>query len=486
MAPIRKWRWPVALLLLLVFGGSYFLEGTSANLFRRSILSIQLTPSLSHGGLKWVLVFLFLVIALAIGRAYCSILCPAGLVQELFLRFGRRLRLLKLRRAPPGYPGLFLLILALLGMAGSMAAANWLDPAGLFGRLAAPAGGWWRREGTFLPGILPLLSILVFTAGAVALVIVPLFRGRWFCGRLCPVGMLLGIFSATKGRRLVIDGERCISCGECEKVCQTCCIDAGAKTIDPSRCVICLDCVGACKLSAVLFAEHRPEGRRNFFRSAFGFMAGGLYVFSRRFGEGLGSENGDGTPDIPPPGAVSLANYKQNCVSCQACVAACPSGIIQPGNPEMRPILNYDIGFCQYECVACTYSCPAGVLRPLPLEEKLRTRIAGITMHRERCVVLTQGEACGACAEVCPTHAVIMVKQKDAGLPTLPDYAAEYCLGCGACHFVCPVEPRVFSVSTLAKPEKTQGLRPLDHSPANAPAAGFGGKLENGLTDFPF
>jgi ferredoxin len=55
-----------------------------------------------------------------------------------------------------------------------------------------------------------------------------------------------------------------------------------------------------------------------------------------------------------------------------------------------------------------------------------------VELHRERCV-----EGCLACADICPTRALHI---DDDGELALADY---YCIKCGACMQVCPVEAEV-------------------------------------------
>jgi 4Fe-4S ferredoxin len=57
-----------------------------------------------------------------------------------------------------------------------------------------------------------------------------------------------------------------------------------------------------------------------------------------------------------------------------------------------------------------------------------------VELHRERCV-----EGCLACADICPTRALHI---DDDGELALADY---YCIKCGACMQVCPVEAQVES-----------------------------------------
>lgn len=482
----RKWRRLAALLVLLFFCALFILSEPGIVPIRKTALITQITPNISHGGGRLLLVILFLALSLFFGRIYCSILCPAGLLQELFLRLGRSLRLLKLRFTPPKRPHVYWIVLSLLGLAailGNSTALNWLDPVGMFGRLAAPIGNLLRREDASVYLREPLLlGILLWV---LPLAVLAFFRGRWFCDRFCPVGALLGLASAYGGRRIVIDGEKCVSCGKCEKVCQTRCADAQNKSADPSRCVLCLDCLDACSLSAVSYGPYRPKERRGALKTAFAVLVGGIFVFSRRIGEAVDFQRATPQGEVLPPGTSSASGHYCGCVACQSCVPACPVGIIQPQNPEMRPVLDYNIGYCQYDCVACTLSCPAGVIRPLSLEEKQRTRIADTVLELNRCVVVTQGTACGACAEVCPTHAVIM-KEQGEGKPTLPDFNPMYCIGCGGCYHVCPAEPRAFVITGLPKAEITSGVRPVaQENPSPRPPTPEGDGKDT-LQEFPF
>lgn len=67
-----------------------------------------------------------------------------------------------------------------------------------------------------------------------------------------------------------------------------------------------------------------------------------------------------------------------------------------------------------------------------------------VTLRREKCV-----EGCYACADICPTRALHI---DDEGELKLADY---YCIKCGACVQVCPVEPVMEEVPV---PLQSQGV----------------------------
>ena len=103
-----------------------------------------------------------------LGRAYCSVLCPLGILQDLLgaLFFWRKNapqpRRLLLRK------GLGVAVWGIALVGGWTLGLRFLDPFTLYGAIAA--GAW-----------LPLLAIALLT----------LWRRRLFCNTLCPVGALL-------------------------------------------------------------------------------------------------------------------------------------------------------------------------------------------------------------------------------------------------------------------------------------------------------
>ena len=103
--------------------------------------------------------------------------------------------------------------------------------------------------------------------------------------------------------------------------------------------------------------------------------------------------------------------------------------------------MDFNRGSCEFECSLCTDLCPSGAIRHLDLEAKKRVRIGTTKFVREFCVVETDLTSCGACGEICPTGAIEMVHIGEGpdGALEIPVVTNDYCIGCGACQFVCPV-----------------------------------------------
>lgn len=458
---LKKGRLIAAFIMLCVFVGIYMVSHHGWIPVRKAFLASQLTTDITRIGFKLLFVLGIVVLTAFLGRWYCAILCPAGLVQEIFTRIGKRLGLVRLGFTDSPRPANMLAVYAILGITGFTWLLNIIDPIGLFGRAMEPLGEFWRYYvgGGDTLNVYGAALMVALLFGIAFLVVIPLFSGRIFCDRVCPVGALLKVAGMGGGRRMHLDASHCSSCGKCERICPARCIDSKAKTIDAKRCLLCMDCIDSCPAGGITYAPWQSRERRSFLDATAAFACGGMYVASREIHSRFLFRPSEQAP-ILPPGIVDTRQYSR-CVTCQACLLSCPVRIIRAGI-DSRPVLDYDLGYCQYNCQMCSRSCPAGVFRPMPLEEKHITRIAKTYFYMARCVVVTQGTSCGACAEVCPTHAVTMREQED-GTPTLPDFDSDYCIGCGACYHVCPSEPRAFSLEGLGKHERALGIRPTSH-----------------------
>lgn len=483
MTKFRKLRFPIVLALSALYLALYACGGMEWIAVRKAALIPHVSTSAARIFPKLALAALILAATALFGRWYCSLLCPAGLLQEVFSRIGQRLGVSRLRHRPStmaGTAGPVLMLMFVTGFAlvDNFVPADNMDPIALFGRLGLAAGdlrAWSPQDA---------LYYCVLGIAVVLLAVVPLVRGRWFCATLCPVSGLFHLAAKLPGKRLTIETDGCVSCGRCERVCPTGCLDAAHGTLAAERCVLCLRCQDVCSRNAIRYGPGGPppDKRRLFLDAAALAGAGTAYAAARHIGPRLDFLHPPRPAQVTPPGTGGDRQHRRNCVTCQACVAACPVGIIRPQNAERRPTLDFSRGYCQYNCTSCLSSCPAGAFKAISLEEKHRLRLAETRLILPNCVVITSGRECGACAEVCPTHAVTM-RATGAGKPTEPDFDAEYCIGCGACYHVCPAHPRAFAVTGLAVHEQARGIRRIDtrNEPRTPPAPDA-----DGMTDFPF
>ena len=250
--------------LLPVVARAFFLEDV---LDFSWIAALQFGPALL--GLNLAVVFGLLALTALVGRVYCSVLCPLGVLQDIAFRLRRLFVRPNFRFAPRGDVRVGVLVatgLAVVGGVSFLAAA--FDPYSAFGRvltdLVRPlvqlglnrAAEWSEANETYwLTGdavLVPTLAALV-SASLTLIVVVSLavWRGRWICNHLCPVGLCLGLAAKRPLARLRIDPAKCVGCGLCEKGCKAGAIEARTKTLDNARCVRCFNCLSTCRKGAI-------------------------------------------------------------------------------------------------------------------------------------------------------------------------------------------------------------------------------------------
>lgn len=444
------------------------------------VLSLQFTAVLSQtliGAISGLLI-LFLLVAFTIffGRIYCSTICPLGLLQDLFLRLELKSRKSKSKlRKFPGYNHsrshnvirysfLVLYVLAIIGLAGGL--LSFLDPYGNFGRIASLITGQlvppaYNSIDDLLNLGLAHMKPISYTYGVTLFTVAFFFLllvstklwGRVFCNTVCPVGTILGIISRLSIYKLRTDRQTCVSCGKCAKRCKSSAFDTETFIVQEDRCVRCFNCLDTCPTNSLSFSimetsKDSDNTRRKVLTTlALGALAKPLMAAENTAKKaGLSVIPHTDTKPAMPPGALTLEKLEQSCVGCNLCVSTCPSNVLSTGgrvysgaSTFLLPTMNYDNSYCQYECNDCTQVCPTGALTPLALNRKKLAQLGEAVFIKDNCVVITKGKDCGACAEHCPTKAVIMQPYQD-GL-RIPTVDNKICIGCGACQHACPTIP---------------------------------------------
>ncbi|MGM9997894.1 MAG: 4Fe-4S binding protein [Candidatus Bruticola sp.] len=254
----------LAVIVLIVF--CVMFAGLGDSVVQLAFLAkIQLIPAILSFSVATIV--LWIVAAVIGGRLYCSLICPLGLLQEVFALIGAKFRRQPKFMYSPASPRLrygVLIVFALILAAGFGAVATWLDPYALFGRIAANLSmliknayiwmsvkmeyitpraakhysiDWWNFSLTFLMG--------AFIMGAAA------WKGRWYCNNICPVGTALGLISKNSLCKIKINPNKCVKCGLCARGCQAECIDIKSGEVDNSRCVKCFTCLNLCHKGAI-------------------------------------------------------------------------------------------------------------------------------------------------------------------------------------------------------------------------------------------
>jgi polyferredoxin len=428
-----------------------------------------------------IAIVLLVALTLVFGRIYCSIICPLGILQDLFGWLGRKQKKNRYSYSKEvkwlRYPVLVLFVIAFFAGIGTLVqllepystfgiiATNLLQPVYQAGNNVLASIAEYYDSYAFYHSDVWLRSLPSLIISAVMLIVLGVLawrNGRTYCNTFCPVGTILSFLSRFSLLKIRFDAEKCKSCSLCSKNCKSACIDYKTHTVDASRCIVCGDCINACKHDALSYQAHKAhephkphdaEGlsRRSFLLSSTLLATAALAQQKDKMMDGGLAEIEDKaapkrqTP-LVPPGALSLRNMEKRCTGCQLCISECPNEVLRPSSDWlhlMQPVMSYERGFCRPECHRCSEVCPTGAIKPIDLEVKASTQIGHAVWIKKNCIPLTDGVECGNCARHCPTGAIEMVPSNpdDEESPYIPAVNEAACIGCGACEYLCPARP---------------------------------------------
>ena len=421
------------------------------------------------------------VLTLIFGRIYCSVICPLGIMQDIFGWFGKKAKknrytyskALSWLRYGVLAVGIIAFVLGLSTIVQLLApysafgriATNLLQPVYVAGNnvLASIAEHYdsyafyhtdlWLRSG---------ISLGIATVTLVVLAVLAWRNGRTYCNTFCPVGTILSFLARYSWLKIQFDKEKCRNCSLCTKNCKASCIDYKTHTVDASRCVVCGNCIDSCKFGALKYSsrltqtntnssKEDKDGRRALMISSGLLATAALAQQKDKIMDGGLAEIEDKvaperqTP-LTPPGSLSAKNMALRCTGCQLCISECPNGVLRPSSDLlhlMQPVMSYERGYCRPECNRCSEVCPAGAIKPITPEVKASTQIGHAVWIKKNCIPLTDNVECGNCARHCPTGAIEMVPSNpdDDESPYVPAVNEARCIGCGACEYLCPARP---------------------------------------------
>jgi len=226
-------------------------------------------------------VVLWVVVTLLVGRIYCSVICPLGVLQDGFIHLADSL----VRRTSKNKTGryhfwvptwskvlraLFFVLFLVALLMGSGAIVQWLAPYSSYGRMVTALvrplvwqvnqwlADWAAANESYAfwhvtwAGLDLSLVITAFVS-IVILMVTSFFGGRFYCNNICPVGAVLGVLARRSLLRVHIDSEKCVKCGLCERKCKAMAIDSKRAFVDTMRCVDCFNCLDACHKDALHF-----------------------------------------------------------------------------------------------------------------------------------------------------------------------------------------------------------------------------------------
>jgi MauM/NapG family ferredoxin protein len=455
--------------------------------------------------LEMLLAVAVLLSPLLIGRAFCGYVCPTGMLVELASPTERgpdggpaRMRASRV----PARARAVLRVLptyVLIGCAGLLLFASgaflFLDPLTTLTRsatillypaldrlvrmvgdvayLAPPLRGGVDALTSALTGRIVFSRPLTYALQLGILGYFGLMLGlsrlepRLWCRHLCPLGALLGLTGrfALFGR--VVDAEKCIHCGKCERVCPLDAVRDDHLSTDTSRCQLGLECADVCPTSAIGMGW-KPKrtayvpSRRAFLGASGAALLAGFFTYT-----GLSRSERD-VRLIRPPGARPEQEVLGLCSRCGQCMKVCPTNVLQPTvtlagiEGVFTPQMDYRLSYCDWSCSECGKVCPTGAIMPLVLEQKRKTVIGRAYIDRNRCIPWADYKTCIVCQELCPIpNKAIALREVEVDDPRggkvklqRPEVLVERCIGCGVCENACPVPNESAIVVRATAPDK--------------------------------
>ena len=429
--------------------------------------------------LNVVVIIALVVVTLVFGRIYCSVICPLGILQDIFGWIGKKAKKNRYSYSKElkwlRYIVMGLFIIAII--AGIGVFFQLLAPYSAFGRIMSSifqplymlgnnvlAGIAERADSYTFYSVdvwiksLPVLIIAVVTL--IALIILAWRNGRTYCNTICPVGTVLSLLARHSLLKIRFDADKCKNCSLCTKNCKASCIDFKTHTIDHSRCVVCGDCIKSCKFGALKYTSPTSHAsgtspsaptdssRRSFLLAS--ALATTALAQKKLVDGGLAPIKAKQAPGrvtpLTPPGSLSASNMEKHCTGCQLCVTKCPNNVLRPSTDLtslMQPVMSYEKGYCRPECTLCSEVCPAGAIKLIDKAEKSSIQIGHAIVTIGECISAQGKDECGNCERHCPVGAIEMVPSDpdDDLSPYVPAVNEAACIGCGACEYVCPVRP---------------------------------------------
>ncbi len=411
------------------------------------------------------------IISVLLGRVFCGWVCPLGTLFDAYGWLLRRLRVPFQGPSPRWYTFKYylLFIILIFALFGGVSPLMGLDPIVLLTRLAATTVNPFLRNsnelfwtvseapgyyGFFFDGATLFLFISIMVATTKL--------SRIWCRTTCPLGAYLGVISRHSVLRRETSG--CIHCNICAVHCPTGAINFTNETVyNESECIKCFLCSEECPVDANFFTYKSPIpafspsqhpvtlGRRSIFSAGvaaivaapFLFRSGGTTTASKKL--------------LRPPMSREERDFLASCIRCTECVKSCPTGILKSAGFEFgiralwSPIMVPTEGLCQEGCNACAEVCPTDAIMKYPIGEKYSYKAGTAVFNSSKCISYTENKYCNECVKACPTDAIGVISGwvppsgigSDVPAPegkkvTRPDHIIyERCVGCGACEYEC-------------------------------------------------
>ncbi len=226
----------------------------------------QLQHFLSSGlqgslGFLIMLILVFMIMFIAVGKSWCGWACPLGFVQDIFSGLRKRMKIKRHHMTPFQRELLVITKYSILFFGIVLSIIIGITLMGYYLQI----GDLYRPICQVCPAY-PLFTLLQTGAGISPIdgaqnipiwsflilgifIVVSLKMRRPFC-RICPIGALIGFFYKVSGVSLHKDGQKCTKCGMCYRSCPMDIKEVMEETkkddITTNDCILCMRCVELC------------------------------------------------------------------------------------------------------------------------------------------------------------------------------------------------------------------------------------------------
>lgn len=485
------------------------------------LISTLLATGYVYKLLGWGLIII--AITFLFGRVFCNWMCPYGTLHQFVSWLfdarpaSERIRVNRYHSAQ--YIKYSILILFLLMSAMGTLQIGLLDPIvmmyralGTFfapitdaavdriGAAAEGVGGsaLFFDSLKFAPGAESRIFVGSFWISVIFLffVLMNLWKPRFFCRFICPLGALLGTMASKSLFRINRIVDRCTDCNLCLQRCEG--ASDPQSRVRQAECFGCMNCIDDCPENALEFSMLRQDKkqvvplpdlsrRQVVFAGALGLLAAPALRNNGR----VNDENFSAKM-IRPPGSVEESEFLERCIKCDQCINVCPTNVLQPatlaeGGIEAlwTPVMNFHIAHCQLKCNLCSEVCPTGAIRRIIVAEKLGegpyaaqgpVRLGTAFIDTTRCLPWANQVPCVVCEEVCPVAPKAIQTHDEETKDVFgqmvvlnkPFIVPDLCIGCGICEAECPVQdqPAVYVTAIGESRSKNRKLLLRSRTPA--------------------
>jgi MauM/NapG family ferredoxin protein len=469
-----------------------------------TILSSHVVPA------TLLLALITCAITLVFGRVFCGWVCPLGTLNDFMGRITSKRRRKERLGAGTRRLKYYMLIVILVSSLFTLQIAGLADPISLLIRSLAVAAEpainlmvhtiFELLYRAHIPGVTAISEavysflknyILAFRQPFFhqgfflaiifsAILLANLYRRRFWCTALCPLGALLGLITKVSPLKRVV-GHGCTSCNICVRECRT-----GAATDlkgewRKAECVVCGECQEDCPQDAVKFGFLPVKGGMKGLkvagvdlgrRGVIASLITGIFIPSLVRTTPLVKRRAGSL--IRPPGALPEDQFLRRCVRCGECMKVCLTNGLQPTLLEAglegiwTPRFDFHTGYCQYYCTLCGQVCPTEAIQKLTQAEKARVKIGLAYIDKNRCIPYARGNECLVCEEHCPTpdkaikfEQVEIMTPQGRRLIKRPIIDLKLCIGCGICEYKCPLHDQPAIIVTRLGESRSDELLPL-------------------------